>query len=89
MEEQIFDLSLDGEERLEEVASMPVTMNREITALTEIIFATLQDAIPCISNDGGPVNEIILRIYERHAAFFQDMNDEILIEHPEVNNVEE
>ena len=66
-----------------------VIMNREIANLTEIIFATLLDAIPCIRNDGSPVNEIILRIYERHAAFFQDMNDEILIEHPEVNNVEE
>ena len=62
-------------------------MDREIANLTEIIFATLQDAIPCIRNDGSPVNEIILRIYERHAAFFQD--EEILIEHPEVNNVEE
>ena len=63
-------------------------MDREISSLTAIIFATLQDAIPCIRNDGSPVNEIILRIYERHAAFFQDMGDEILIEHPEVNNVQ-
>ena len=62
-------------------------MNRE--RLTEIIFATLQDAIPCIRNDGSPVNEVILRIYERHAALFQNMNAEILNEHPEVNNVEE
>ena len=64
-------------------------MNREIANLTEIIFPTLQDAIPCIRNDGSPVNEIILRIYERHAAFFLDMNEENLIEHLEVNNVEE
>ena len=64
-------------------------MNQEIANLTEIIFATLQDAIPCIRNDGSPVNEVILRIYERHAALFQDMNEEILNEHPEVNNVEE
>ena len=64
-------------------------MNREIANLTEIVFATLQDAIPCIRNDGSPVNEVILRIYERHAALFQDMNEEILNEHPEVNNVEE
>ena len=68
-------------------------MNQEIANLTEIIFATLQDTIPCIRNDGtrngSPVNEVILRIYERHAALFQDMNEEILNEHPEVNNVEE
>ena len=64
-------------------------MNREIANLTEIIFATLQDAIPCIRNDGTPVNEVILRIYERLAALFQDMNEEILNEHPEVNNIEE
>ena len=64
-------------------------MNQEIANLTEIIFATLQDAIPCIRNDGSPVNEVILRIYERHAALFQNMNAEILNEHPEVNNVEE
>ena len=64
-------------------------MNREIANLTEIIFATLQDAIPCIRNDGSPVNEVILRIYERHAALFRDLNEEILNEHPEVNNVEE
>ena len=64
-------------------------MNQEIANLTEIIFATLQDAIPCIRNDGSPVNEVILRIYERHAALFQNMDAEILNEHPEVNNVEE
>ena len=64
-------------------------MNQEIANLTEIIFATLQDAIPCIRNDGTPVNEVILRIYERLAALFQDMNEEILNEHPEVNNIEE
>ena len=64
-------------------------MNQEIANLTEIIFATLQDTIACIRNDGSPVNEVILRIYERHAALFQDMNEEILNEHPEVNNVEE
>jgi len=64
-------------------------MNQEIANLTEIIFATLQDAIPCIRNDGSPVNKVILRIYERHAALFQEMNEEILNEHPEVNNVEE
>ena len=62
-------------------------MNRE--RLTEIIFATLQDVIPFIHNDGSPINEVILRIYERHAALFEDLNEEILNEHPEVNNVEE
>ena len=77
-----------GEERLEEVTSMQVTMNREIAALTDIIFQTLLDTIPCLRNTGDPVNEAILRIYERSAAFFQDMDEEILIEHPEVNNVE-
>ena len=64
-------------------------MNQEIANLTEIIFATLQDAIACIRNDGSQVNEVILQIYERHAALFQNMNAEILNEHPEVNNVEE
>ena len=64
-------------------------MNQEIANLTEIIFATLQDAISCIRNDGTAVNEAILRIYERHAALFQEMNEENLNEHPEVNNVEE
>ena len=75
---------------MEEVRSNFLTkMDREISRLTAIIFATLQDAIPCIHNDGSPVNEIILRIYERHSAFFLDMGDEILIERLEVNNVEE
>ena len=75
--------------RLEEVISMQVTMNREIAALKEIIFQTLLDTIPFLRNTGDPVNEAILRIYERSAAFFQDMDEEILIEHPEVNNFEE
>ena len=41
------------------------------------------------SNTEDPVNEVILRIYERNAAFYQEINEEILIEHQEVNNVEE
>ena len=65
-----------------------VIMTREL-ALTAIILKTLLDTIPYICNTGDPVNEVILRIYERHAAFYQDMNEEILIEHLEVNNVEE
>ena len=77
------------QERLEEVTSMQVTMNQEIATLTAIIFKTLLDTIPCLRNTGDPVNEAILRIYERSAAFFQDMDEEILIEHQEVNNVEE
>ena len=81
------------QERLEEVTSMQETMNSEI-ALTEIIFKTLLDTIPCIRNDGSPVNEAILRIYQRSAAVFLDMDEEILIENPEligpeVNYVEE
>ena len=64
-------------------------MNREIAALTEIIFQTLLDTIPCLRNTGDPVDEEILRIYERSADFFQEMDEEILIEHPEVNNFEE
>ena len=70
---------------------MQVTMNREIATLTEIIFKTLLDTIPCLRNTGDPVNEAILRIYERSAAFFQEeiLIEEILIEHPEVNNFEE
>ena len=77
------------QERLEEVTSMQVTMNQEIATLTEIIFKTLLDTIPCLRNTGGPVNEAILRIYQRTAAFFQDLDEEIPIEHPEVINVEE
>ena len=69
--------------------TLQVTMNQEIATLTEIIFKTLLDTIPCLRNTGDPVNESILRIYERSAAFFQDMDEEILIEHQEVNNVEE
>ena len=71
-----------------QIQNFLTTMDREISSPTAIIFATLQDAILCIRNDGSPVNEIILRIYERHAAFFQNRDEEILIEHPEVNNVE-
>ena len=71
-----------------QIKNFLTTMDREISSPTAIILATLQDAILCIRNDGSPVNEIILRIYERHAAFFQDIDEEILIEHPEVNNVE-
>ena len=57
--------------------------------LTEIIFQTLLDTIPCLRNYGDPNNQVLLRIYERSAAFFQDMNEEILVQHPEVNNVEQ
>ena len=74
---------------MDKVTSLQVNMNREITALKEIIFKTRLDTIPCLRNTGDPVNEAILRIYERSAAYFQDMDAEILIEHPEVNNVEE
>ena len=42
------------------------------------------------SNTEDQVNEVILRIYERNAAFYQEINEEILIDvHQEVNNVEE
>ena len=77
---------------MEEVTSTQVIMIE--IALTEIIFKTLLDTIPCIRNDGSPVNEAILRIYQRSAAVFLDMDEEILIENPEligpeVNYVEE
>ena len=80
---------IDTEEDTDWRTEFTVIMDREIANLREIIFATLQDAIACIRNDGSQVNEVILQIYERHAALFQDMNEEILIEHPAVNNFEE
>ena len=61
-------------------------MNREITELTAIIFANLLDVIPLISNTDDSVDSILLNIYYRNAAYFQDMNQEVLIEHPEENN---
>ena len=62
-------------------------MNREITELTTIVFANLLDVIPRISNTDDWFDPILLNIYHRNAAFFQDMNQELLIEHPEENNI--
>ena len=62
-------------------------MNRELTELTTIIFANLLDVIPRISNTDDWFDPILLNIYYRNAAFFQDMNQELLIEHPEENNI--
>ena len=74
---------------MEEVSIIQVhiPMNREIANLTEIIFQTLLDTVPCLHNYGDPNNLVLLRIYERSAAFFQDMNEEV--QHPEENNVGE
>ena len=64
-------------------------MDGEMTLLTEIIFANLLDAITLISNTDYENNPAILRIYERNAAFFLDMNLEFLIQHPEERNFTE
>ena len=64
-------------------------MDGEMTILTEIIFANLLDAIPLISNTESEINPSILRIYERNARFFLDMNHELLIQHPEESNFTE
>ena len=63
-------------------------MNREITTLSDLAFYNLLDAIHLISNTGG-FNQTILSIYERNAAVFQNINQDGLIEHLEVNNIEE
>ena len=64
-------------------------MEREITTLTDVIFANLLDAIPLISNTDNEINPAIFRIYERNAAFFQDINDDFFIQHPEESNITE
>ena len=64
-------------------------MDEEMTLVTEIIFANLLDAIPLISNADNENNPAILRIYERNAAFFLDMNHELLNQHPEERNFTE
>ena len=64
-------------------------MDREMTRLTEIIFANLLDAISLISNTNTEINPAILRIYERNSAFFLDVNHEFLIQHPEERNFTE
>jgi len=62
-------------------------MNREITELTAIIFANLLDVIPLISNTDERMESALLQIYYRNASLFQDMNQELLIEHAEENNI--
>ena len=64
-------------------------MDEEMTLVTEIIFANLLDVIPLISNTETEIHPAILRIYERNAAFFLDMNHEFLIQHPEERNFTE
>ena len=46
-------------------------MNQEITEITDLALANLLDVIPLISNTGEEVDPLILRIYERNAAVFQ------------------
>ena len=62
-------------------------MNREITELTATIFANLLDVIPLISNTDDRIDLNLLNIYYRTAAYFQDMSQELLIEHVEENNI--
>ena len=62
-------------------------MNREITELTAIIFANLLDVIPLISNTDDRIDSNLLNIYYRTAAYFLEMNQELLIEHIEENNI--
>ena len=64
-------------------------MEREISTLTDVIFANLLDAIPLISNIDNEIHPAIFRIYERNAAFFQDINDDFFIQHPEESNITE
>ena len=64
-------------------------MDAEMARHTEIIFANLLDAITLISNTDNDNNPAILRIYERNAAFFLDMNHDFLIQHPEERNFTE
>ena len=56
--------------------------------VTEIIFANLLDLIPLISNTETETHPAIMRIYERNAAFFLDMNPD-LIQHQEERNFTE
>ena len=62
-------------------------MNQEIIELTAIIFANLLDVIPLISNTDDRINSTLLNIYYRNAAYFLDMNQELLIEHIKENNI--
>ena len=56
--------------------------------VTEINFANLLDLIPLISNTETEIHPAIMRIYERNAAFFLDMNHD-LIQHQEERNFTE
>ena len=62
-------------------------MNSEITELTAIIFANFLDVIPLITNTDDAIDPNLLNIYYRTAAYFQDINQEQLIEHVEENNI--
>ena len=62
-------------------------MNEEINELTAIIFANLLDVIPLISNTDDKIDSTLLNIYYRNAAYFLDMNQELLIEHIKENNI--
>ena len=74
---------------IEEVRLKNLIMNSEITELTAIIFANLLDVIPLISNTNDRTESSLLNIYYRNAAYFQNMNQELLIEHPEEINIME
>ena len=62
-------------------------MNQEIRELTAIIFANLLDVIPLISNTDDRIDSSLLNIYYRNAAYFMNMNRELLIEHAEEINI--
>ena len=66
----------------------PIEMDEEMSNHIEIIFANLLDAIPLISNTDNEFNPAILRLYERNAAFFQEIIDDF-IQHPEESNITE
>ena len=55
----------------------------------ELIFANLLDVISLIINTDDEIHPAILRIYERNAAYFTDMNNEGLLQHPEESNITE
>ena len=60
----------------------------EMALVTEIIFANLLDLIPLISTE-TEIHPAIMRIYERNAAFFLDMNHDFLIQHQDERNFTE
>ena len=49
-------------------------MNREV--ITELVFANLLDLIPLISNTDEEIDHVILRVYERTAAIYEEIQFE-------------